>query len=186
MRSRAVSTWIEAVYWASWAAVIALYVAWPLTHLDAYGWSNDEGLYVQRAALATVGHPLYSEVLFSKPPKLIWIRQLAFRVADQTLTVARLTVLPTTLLGVIALGALAGQPWGAVGRRCHRRRVNRAAPAGGVFHQRMGAEPAVAGPAYAGDRPRYAAWRVHTGCAHLPLALAGKIAGLSRAWSALA
>jgi len=104
--------WTEVAYWGAWALVIAMYILWPLTHLDVYAWSNDEGLYVQRAALANAGYPLYTEVLLNKPPLLVWILQLAFRVAGQTLAVGRLTILALTLLGLIALGALARQLWG--------------------------------------------------------------------------
>jgi len=89
-----------------------MYIAWPLVHLEAYAWNNDEGLYVQRAALANAGYPLYTETFLNKPPLLIWILQLAFRVAGPTIAVARLTSLSLTLLGVFALGALVSQLWG--------------------------------------------------------------------------
>jgi hypothetical protein len=104
--------WAEVAYWVAWGFVVALYVFWPLTHLDVYVWSNDEGLYVQRAALANAGYPLYTEVLLNKPPLFVWILQLAFRVAGQTLAVGRLTVLALTLPGLIALGTVARQLWG--------------------------------------------------------------------------
>lgn len=104
--------WAEVASWVAWVLVIAMYVLWPLTHLEVYAWSNDEGLYVQRAALANAGHPLYTEVLLNKPPLLVWILQLAFHVAGQTLAVGRLTVLALTLLGLIALGAVARHLWG--------------------------------------------------------------------------
>jgi hypothetical protein len=112
MSTRSERVLVEVALWASWGLVIALYVFWPLTHLDVYGWSNDEGLYVQRAALANAGYPLYTEILLNKPPLLVWILQLAFRVAGQTLVVGRLTALALTLLGLVALGAVAGQLWG--------------------------------------------------------------------------
>ncbi len=112
MLPNAERTWVEVAYWVSWSLVIALYLFWPLTHLDAYALSNDEGLYVQRAALANAGYSLYTEVLLNKPPLLVWMLQLAFRLAGQTLVVARLTALILTLLGVIALGAVARQIWG--------------------------------------------------------------------------
>jgi 4-amino-4-deoxy-L-arabinose transferase-like glycosyltransferase len=103
---------VNVTYWILWGAAVALYVAWPLRHLEAYAWSNDEGLYVQRAALANVGYPLYTETFLNKPPLLVWILQLAFRIAGQTLAVARLTSLCLTLLGFVALGAVVGQLWG--------------------------------------------------------------------------
>ena len=104
-------TWANAIYWLVWGAAIAFYLIWPLTHLEAYAWSNDEGLYVQRAALANAGHPLYTETAFNKPPLLIWILQLAFRLGGTELVVARLTILCMTTLGLIALAAVTGQLW---------------------------------------------------------------------------
>jgi 4-amino-4-deoxy-L-arabinose transferase-like glycosyltransferase len=104
--------WATVVYWGLWGLAVTLYLAWPVTHLQAYAWSNDEGLYVQRAALANARYPLYSETFFNKPPLFIWILQAAFRLAGPTLTVARLTSLSLTLLGFIALGIIAEQLWG--------------------------------------------------------------------------
>jgi len=104
--------WTDVAYWALWGVAVALYVAWPLTHLEAYAWSNDEGLYVQRAALANAGYPLYTETFLNKPPLLIWILQLAFQMAGQTIVVARLTSLCLALLCFVALGSLVSQLWG--------------------------------------------------------------------------
>jgi 4-amino-4-deoxy-L-arabinose transferase-like glycosyltransferase len=104
--------WRHVTYLLLWGAVIALCLVWPLTHLEAYAWSNDEGLYVQRAALANAGYPLYTDTFLNKPPLLVWILQLAFHLAGQSITVARLTCLAISLAGVIALGAVAGQLWG--------------------------------------------------------------------------
>lgn len=104
--------WASVVYWALWTVAVTLYLAWPLTHLEAYAWSNDEGLYVQRAALANAGYPLYAETFFNKPPLFVWILQAAFRLAGPTLAVARLTSLGLTLIGFITLGAVVRQLWG--------------------------------------------------------------------------
>jgi len=104
--------WTDMAYWVLWAAAVALYVAWPLTHLEAYAWSNDEGLYAQRAALANEGYPLYTETFLNKPPLYVWILQLAFRMAGRTLAVARLATLCLTLTGFVALAAVVGQLWG--------------------------------------------------------------------------
>ena len=112
MSNRLRRGWAEMAYWALWGVAVVLYLAWPLTHLGTYAWSNDEGLYVQRAALANAGYPLYTEILFNKPPLFVWILQAAFRVAGRTLAVARLTSLCTTLLGFIALGAVSRLLWG--------------------------------------------------------------------------
>lgn len=112
MSQQSNTRWTKAVYWFLWATVVGLYLVWPLTHLEAYAWSNDEGLYVQRAALANAGYPLYTETFFNKPPLLVWILQLAFRLAGETLAVARLTSLCVTLAGLIALGKLVEHLWG--------------------------------------------------------------------------
>lgn len=104
--------WTAAAYWALWAAVVVLYLIWPLTHLGDYHWTNDEGLYMQRAALANAGYPLYAEIAMNKPPLLVWILQAAFFVAGPTLPVARLTALCLTLMGFIAVGTVARQLWG--------------------------------------------------------------------------
>jgi 4-amino-4-deoxy-L-arabinose transferase-like glycosyltransferase len=104
--------WTSIIYWALWIVAVTLYLAWPLTHLQAYAWSNDEGLYVQRAALANARYPLYTETFFNKPPLFVWILQAAFRLAAPTLAVARLTSLGLTLIGFITLGAIVRQLWG--------------------------------------------------------------------------
>jgi 4-amino-4-deoxy-L-arabinose transferase-like glycosyltransferase len=103
---------IGAVFWGLWGLIILLYLLWPLTHLDAYTESSDEGLYIQRAALANAGYPLYVETFFNKPPLLVWILQLAFKIGGESIAVARLAVLGLTLLGFVALGAVSGQLWG--------------------------------------------------------------------------
>ena len=60
--------WTTAAYWALWGVLVVLYLAWPLAHLDVYHWANDEGLYMQRAALANARYPLYTEVFRSSKP----------------------------------------------------------------------------------------------------------------------
>ncbi len=101
----------RALYLALWAITLALYVAWPLTHLNAYAWSNDEGLYMQRAALANAGYALYRDIAFNKPPLLIWLLQLAFKVAGPRIATARVLVLGLTLIGILALGILTAKLW---------------------------------------------------------------------------
>jgi hypothetical protein len=98
--------------WLLWIVLIALYLVWPLTHLETYGWSNDEGLYLQRAALANAGYSLYTEAAFNKPPLLIWLLQLAFKIGGQTVLTGRLTILCLTLVGFVAFGKVAQQLWG--------------------------------------------------------------------------
>jgi hypothetical protein len=102
----------DAAFWVLSAAAILLYLVWPLTHLEAYAWSNDEGLYLQRAALANAGYELYGEIAFNKPPLLIWVLQLAFIVGGQTLASARLACLALSLLGMLSLSVLIAQMWG--------------------------------------------------------------------------
>jgi hypothetical protein len=100
------------IYWITWGLVIALYLAWPLTHLKMYKWTNDEGLHLQEAALANAGYPLYTETAFNKPPLLIWILRAAFRLAGTTMAAGRLAILCLNLLGFVATGAIARQLWG--------------------------------------------------------------------------
>ena len=95
-----------------WAVLIVMYLAWPLTHLEAYRWTNDEGLYMQRAALANAGHPLYTETAFNKPPLLVWMLKGAFRVGGPRVSTARLAILPLTTLGFVGAGLLGAQLWG--------------------------------------------------------------------------
>ena len=102
----------DVLYWILWAVVIIGYVAWPLTHLDAYAWSNDEGLYVQRAALANEGFRLYEDIAFNKPPLLVWILRLAFRLFGRTLPAARMACLALSLIGFVTFGALVALLWG--------------------------------------------------------------------------
>jgi len=103
---------LSLLYWALWIAAILLYLTWPATHLSAYAWNNDEGLYLQRAALANAGYPLYEEVRFNKPPLLVWIIQTAFVLLGTRLAAARLACLFLSLLGFVALGALARNLFG--------------------------------------------------------------------------
>ncbi len=103
--------WMRAAYWVVWGVVIALYLAWPLAHLNDYLWTNDEGLYMQRAALANAGYPLYAEIYLNKPPLLVWILQLAFQLAGPTVATARFTVLCLTLVGFVATAIVARQLW---------------------------------------------------------------------------
>lgn len=102
----------QLIYKFLWVGLIGLYLLWPLTHLETYGWSNDEGLYLQRAALANAGYSLYSEAAFNKPPLLIWLLQLAFKIGGETLITGRLTILSLTLIGFVATGKVAQQLWG--------------------------------------------------------------------------
>jgi hypothetical protein len=105
-------SWPDAVHWILWGILVALFLAWPLTHLEAYAHNNDEGLYVQRAALANAGCPLYHEILFNKPPLMIWILRLAFYLGGQTLTTARMACLSICLMGFVAGAVVVRQLWG--------------------------------------------------------------------------
>jgi 4-amino-4-deoxy-L-arabinose transferase-like glycosyltransferase len=104
--------WMTAARWVLWGVTVTLYLAWPLAHLNDYLWTNDEGLYMQRAALANAGYPLYAEVYLNKPPLLVWILQFAFWVAGPTIATARFASLCLTLVGFVAAGIVARQLWG--------------------------------------------------------------------------
>ncbi|HOT91258.1 MAG TPA: hypothetical protein PLJ78_05640 [Anaerolineae bacterium] len=95
-----------------WLALIALYLIAPLRHLDGYAWDYDEGPYLQAAALAFQGHPLYAKVVLNKLPYLTWILEVSFALGGITLTTARFTVLLLTLTGFVSLGILAELWWG--------------------------------------------------------------------------
>jgi len=95
-----------------WSLAIVLFLIWPLAHLGATAWDNDEGLYLQRAALANAGHPLYVETLIDKPPLLVWLLQAAFKLAGNTITAARLTILVQTLMGFMSTSLIAWLLWG--------------------------------------------------------------------------
>ncbi len=101
----------DVIYWTAWMIVIILYLAWPLTHLNAYTWNYDEGLYMQHPALANMGYQLYTDIYFNKPPLMVWILQLAFLIAGPTVVVARLVALGIKLLGLCALGAVTSALW---------------------------------------------------------------------------
>ena len=98
-----------------WGLLIALYLAWPLTHLEAYKWTNDEGLHMQEAALMNAGYPLYTETAFNKPPLLIWILGVAFHIGGTTMASARLAALCLTLIGFVGVGMMARELWGKWG-----------------------------------------------------------------------
>lgn len=100
------------LYWALWIVAILLYLTWPVTHLSAYAWDYDEGPNLQCAALANAGHSLYTETLINKPPLLVWLLQIVFRTIGTRLEMARLACLSLSLLGLVALGAIARQFWG--------------------------------------------------------------------------
>lgn len=100
------------IYVALWGVLIALYLVAPLRHLDAYAWDYDEGPYLQAAALAARGHPLYADVVLNKLPYLTWLLQAGFATGGLTLITARATILLTTLLGFVSLGLLSELWWG--------------------------------------------------------------------------
>jgi 4-amino-4-deoxy-L-arabinose transferase-like glycosyltransferase len=112
MNASSRDAWTDAVHWTLWGILVALFLAWPLTHLEAYAHNNDEGLYVQRAALANAGCPLYGEILFNKPPLMVWILRLAFYLGGQTLTTARVACLSICLMGFVAEAVVVRQLWG--------------------------------------------------------------------------
>ncbi len=104
---------ISRMVWAAlWLALIAFYLIAPLRHLDGYAWDYDEGPYLQAAALAFQGHPLYAKVVLNKLPYLTWLLESSFALGGMTLTTARLAVLLLTLVGFVSLGIVAELWWG--------------------------------------------------------------------------
>lgn len=101
------------IAWAMlWLTPIALYVSASLCHLDSYAWDYDEGPYLQAAALAFRGYPLYRQVVLNKLPFLTWLLEGSFALGGATLTVARFTILMLNLVSFIGLGKLAELWWG--------------------------------------------------------------------------
>lgn len=104
---------IQRIVWGIvWLALIALYLIAPLRHLGGYAWDYDEGPYLQAAALAFQGQPLYAKVVLNKLPYLTWLIEGSFAIGGMTLTAARFTVLLLTLAGFVSLGMLAELWWG--------------------------------------------------------------------------
>ncbi len=104
---------IQRLVWGIvWLTLITLYLSAPLRHLDGYAWDYDEGPYLQAAALAFKGHPLYAKVVLNKLPYPTWLLEGSFAIGGMTLTTARCTILLLTLVGFVSLGILAELWWG--------------------------------------------------------------------------
>ncbi|NLE45049.1 MAG: hypothetical protein GX620_10040 [Chloroflexi bacterium] len=95
-----------------WLIPIVAYLIYGLVHLSACAWDHDEGLYLQRAALANAGHSLYTEILLNKPPLLVWLLQVAFWLGGASVETGRLIVLLLNLAGMVALTVFAWGLWG--------------------------------------------------------------------------
>lgn len=100
------------VYRSVWVLLLVVYIALPLQHLDDYAWDYDEGPVLQAAALLQQGYALYEDIVFNKPPLLVWLLHSAFVVGDTSVMTARVMMLIVNTLGFIALGILATQWWG--------------------------------------------------------------------------
>jgi 4-amino-4-deoxy-L-arabinose transferase-like glycosyltransferase len=90
-----------------WLLIFGLTFAWRLQNLDAFGLSNDEGVYLMWARLVVEGHPLYSETYAVQPPLFIESLGLAFRLAGQTLQTGRWAMLTGYILLAFSLSWLA-------------------------------------------------------------------------------
>jgi hypothetical protein len=82
-------------------------LAWRAQNLDAYGLSNDEGVYLMWGRLAADGYPLYSQTYAVQPPLFLEWVGWAFRLAGPTIAVGRWAILPSFGLLAVALSWLA-------------------------------------------------------------------------------
>jgi len=91
-----------------------LFFAVTCSHLDAYLGEYDEGPTLQAAMLNRDGYKLYDEIVYNKPPLLVWWLNLGMHLGGISLQVGRLTIVWITFVGYFAFGALAAQwfgPW---------------------------------------------------------------------------
>lgn len=95
-----------------WCAL--LFFATLSFHLEAFLAEYDEGPTLQAAALSIDGFRLYDDIVYNKPPLLIWWLNLGMRLGGTSLYVGRLSILWVTFVGYSAFGALAKRwfgPW---------------------------------------------------------------------------
>lgn len=90
-----------------WLLLFGLTFAWRLQNLEAFGLSNDEGVYLMWARLVVEGYPLYSETFAVQPPLFIESLGLAFRLAGQTIQAGRWAMLSGYILLAFSLSWLA-------------------------------------------------------------------------------
>ena len=102
------ATWL---YRFCWLALLLAPLLLTLPHLNDFAWNYDEGPLLQTAALANEGFPLYTEIVFNKPPLLIWWLQLAFLLGGTAVATARFAILLLNLAGLAALGWRPATAW---------------------------------------------------------------------------
>lgn len=95
------------VWGALWLALFGLAVAWRTQNLDAFGLSNDEGVYLMWGRLLAQGFPLYSETVAVQPPLFFEVLAAAFRLAGDTVAVGRWAMMSGFALLAVMLSWLA-------------------------------------------------------------------------------
>jgi len=97
--------------------VVGLYAAWAMTHVGAYGFSNDEGMPLMWARLMRDGYGLYTDIWSDHPPALQWLMVGIFSVWGETpvaVQIGRSVLVALSSLGMLAVGGVA---WLAAGSR---------------------------------------------------------------------
>lgn len=105
-------TWIAARLRASWPLLLlaGAYMTWAVAHLDAYAFSNDEGMPLMWARLMRDGYSLYRDIWSDHPPALQWLMLALFSVMGETpqaVQVGRGFVVLLSSLGMLAIGGIA-------------------------------------------------------------------------------
>ncbi len=98
---------------ALWLVIFFVAVAWRVQNLDAFGLSNDEGVYLMWGRLVADGYPLYGQTYAVQPPLFLEALGLAFRLAGDTLAAGRWAI----LLGFAGLAATLSWPAHRAGGR---------------------------------------------------------------------
>jgi 4-amino-4-deoxy-L-arabinose transferase-like glycosyltransferase len=100
--------------WAAlWAAMYVSAIIWRAQNLDAFGLSNDEGVYLMWGRLAAEGYALYREIYAVQPPLFLESLALAFRFFGSTIAVGRWTMLAgfCLLAPILSWLAYRGSRW---------------------------------------------------------------------------
>ena len=99
-------------WFALWFIIFAAAMVWRIQNLDAFGLSNDEGVYLMWGRLAAGGYPLYSQIYAVQSPLFLESLALAFKLAGDTVQVGRWAMLPGFGLLAVLLSWLAGKTGG--------------------------------------------------------------------------
>lgn len=97
---------------ALWLIIFAVALVWRVQNLDAFGLSNDEGIHLMWGRLIANGYPLYSQIYAVQSPLFLESIALAFRLAGDTVQVARWAMLPGFGLLAVSLSWLAHKTGG--------------------------------------------------------------------------